>query len=94
MSLDGVILVFVGEKWQNLPFIGKTRILVPVPKVVTGTHSTEGNWYRYQKLEYRYPFTRDGLVPVPNKEVPVPELPATLFYTCCIVKSRISTPIV
>ena len=31
-------LSFVGEKWQNLPFLGRTRTLVPVPKVGTGTH--------------------------------------------------------
>ena len=31
MSLEGVILSFVGEKWQNLSFLGKTRNLVPVP---------------------------------------------------------------
>ena len=45
----GSYLSFVGEKWQNLPFLGKTRILlqvpmdrdqvVPVPVVSgTGTH--------------------------------------------------------
>ena len=28
----------MGEKWQNLPFIGRTRTLVPVLKVGTGTH--------------------------------------------------------
>ena len=38
MSLDEVILVFVGEKWQNLPFLSRNRTLVPVPKVGTGTH--------------------------------------------------------
>ena len=32
MSLEGVILSFVGEKLQNLPFLGKTRNSVPVPK--------------------------------------------------------------
>ena len=59
------------------------------------------NWYRYQKLVYRYPFTSRGLVPVPVKLVPVPvklvsvpELPATLFCIPCTVKSRIRTPIV
>ena len=40
---------------------------VLVPKVGTGTHYTEGNWYRYHLLGYRYPFTREGMVPVPNK---------------------------
>ena len=30
MSLEGVILSFVGEKWQNMSFIGKTRNSVPV----------------------------------------------------------------
>ena len=33
---------FVGEKWKNLPILGKTRTLVPIPKVGTGTHCTEG----------------------------------------------------
>ena len=33
MSLKGIILSFVGEKWQILPFPGRTRTLVPVPKV-------------------------------------------------------------
>ena len=70
---------FVGEKWQNLSFLGRTCTLVPVSKVGTGTHSTEGNWYRYQKLGYRYLFTKEGLVPVSNKGVLVPMLPATLF---------------
>ena len=32
------LLSFVGEKWQNLPFIGRTRTLVLVPKVGTSTH--------------------------------------------------------
>ena len=31
----GSYLSFVGEKWQNLPFLGKTTVLVPVPKVGT-----------------------------------------------------------
>ena len=88
MSLDEVILVFRGE------FMGRTRTLVPVPKVGTGTHSTEGNWYRYQKLGYRYPFTSKGLVPVPIKVVLVLELPATLFLYPCTVKSHSRTPIV
>ena len=34
----GSYLSFMGEKWQNLPFLGKTRVFVPVPKVGTGTH--------------------------------------------------------
>ena len=34
----GSYLSFVGEKWQNLPFLGKTRVLVLVPKVGIGTH--------------------------------------------------------
>ena len=32
MSLEGVILSFVGEKWKYLPFLGRTRNSVPVPK--------------------------------------------------------------
>ena len=31
-------LSFMGEKWQNLPFLGRTRTLVPVPKVGTSNH--------------------------------------------------------
>ena len=69
----------MGEKWQNLPFLGGTRTLVSVPKVGIGTHSIEGNWYHHQKLGYQYPFTSKGLVPVLNKGVPIPELPVTLF---------------
>ena len=69
----------MGEKLKNLPFLGRTCTLVPVPKVGIGTHSIEENWYRYQKLGYQYPFTRERLVPIPNKGVPVPELPAILF---------------
>ena len=38
MSLEEVIGVFEGEKWQNLPFLGKNRVLVPIPKVGTSTH--------------------------------------------------------
>ena len=34
----GSYLSFVGEKWKHMPFMGKTRVLVPVPKVGTGTH--------------------------------------------------------
>ena len=52
-----MILSFVGEKWKNLPFMGRTRIVVSVSKVGIGTHSAGGNWYWYQKLRYRYPFT-------------------------------------
>ena len=32
MSLEGVIMNFLGEKWQNLPFLGRTRNSVSVPK--------------------------------------------------------------
>ena len=28
----------MGEKWQNLPFLGKTCVLVPVLKVSTSTN--------------------------------------------------------
>ena len=28
----------MGEKWPNLPFLGKTPVLVLVPKVGTGTY--------------------------------------------------------
>ena len=64
----------MGEKWQNLPFLGRTHTLVPIPKVGTSTHCVEGIWYRYEKFGHQYPFTSKGLVPVP-----VPELPTTLF---------------
>ena len=40
-ELGGSYLSFVGEKWQNLPFLGRTHILVPVPNVGTGTHWTK-----------------------------------------------------
>ena len=72
----------MGEKWQNLPFLGKTRTLVPVPKVGTGTHWIETKWYRYRSMWYWYPFTSKGLVPLPIKVVPVSVsmLPTTLFY--------------
>ena len=40
----------MGEKWQNLPFLGRTCTLVRVPKVGIGTHCTEGIWYWYQNL--------------------------------------------
>ena len=37
----GVILSFVGEKWKNLPFLGRTCNSVPVQKKGgTGTHWT------------------------------------------------------
>ena len=43
MSLEEEILSFVGEKWQNLPLLGKTRgwyryqnLVVPVPIVQRG----------------------------------------------------------
>ena len=80
MSLEGVILSFVGEKWQNMPFLGRTRnsvsilkrgVSVPIGQRQSGT-GTKSWWYRY-------PFTREGLVLVPNQGVPVPELPITLF---------------
>ena len=84
----------MGEKWQNLPFLGRPSTLVSVPKVGTGTHSTEGNWYWYQKLGYWYPFTSKGLVSIPIKVVSVSMLPAALFLYPYIVKFHIRTPIV
>ena len=88
---------FVGEKLQNLPFMGRTRTLVLVPKVGTGTHSTEGNWYQYQKLGYRYLFTREGLVPVTNKGVPGYRYRCSqqpYFCVLCSIKSCVHTLIV
>ena len=32
MILEGVILSSVGEKWKKLPFLGRTRNSIPVPK--------------------------------------------------------------
>ena len=89
---------FVGEKWQDLPVLGKTRNSVPVPKVVllvpigqrqsgAGTDQSGIGTLSPVKDWYRYPFTSKGVVPVP-------ELPATLFLHPCIVKSHIRTPIV
>ena len=46
MSLEGEILSFVGEKWQNLPLLGRTRewygyqklvVLVPIRQRQSGT---------------------------------------------------------
>ena len=65
---------FVGEKWQNLPILGKTRTLVSVPKVGTGTNCKEENWYRYIKLGVPVPIHSEGLVLVLNKGAPVPDL--------------------
>ena len=79
MSLEEVMLSYVGGNWQNLPFLGRTRTLVPASKVGTGTHCVERKWYQYQKKGYRYPFTSRGLVQEMIKVVPVPMLPATLF---------------
>ena len=70
----------MGEKWKNLPFLGRPHTLVPVPKVGTGTHYAEGIWYQYQKLGYRYPFTSKELVPIPIKMVSVPMLLAALIF--------------
>ena len=81
MSLEGVILSFVGEKWQNLPFLGRTRnsvlvpkkgVLVPIGQRQSGT-GTKSWWYRY-------PFTNKVLVPVSIKVVPVSMLPAALIF--------------
>ena len=59
----------MGEKWQNLPFLGRTRTLVQVPKVGMGTESG-----------YRYPLDRGKVVPIPIKVVPVSMLPAALIF--------------
>ena len=81
MSLEGVIWSFEGEKWQNIPFLGRTRnsvlvpkrgISVPIGQRQSGT-GTKSWWYRY-------PFTSKGLVPVPIKVEPVPMLPAALIF--------------
>ena len=76
----------MGEKCQNLPFMGRTRTLVSVQKVGTDTK----NGYRYPLDKgkvvsvpikwYWYPFTRKGLVPVPINVVSVPMLPVALIF--------------
>ena len=53
-EVRGSYLSFELEKWQNLPFLGKNHVLVPVPKVGTGTHDTKQKWYWYQTGWYRY----------------------------------------
>ena len=37
-EVRGSYLSFELEKWKNQPFLGKNHVLVPVPKVGTGTH--------------------------------------------------------
>ena len=59
----------MGEKWKNLPFLGKTCVLVSVTM-------DRDKWYRYQKLVVPEPIHRTGLVPVLIKVVTVPMLPA------------------
>ena len=56
---------FMGEKWQNLAFLGRSRTLVSIPIAQrgigtgtkswgTGTHSPERDWYRYRTRGYQY----------------------------------------
>ena len=73
MSLEGEILSFVGEKWQNLPFLGITRNSVHVPK----------GGYRYpwdRGKVVLVPTHQKGLVPISIKVVPVPMLPTALIF--------------
>ena len=58
MSLEGVILSFVGKKGQNLSFLGRTRNSILVQKKGGGG--------------YRYPWDRGKVVPISIKVVPVP----------------------
>ena len=65
MSLEGVILSFVGVKLQNLPFLGRTGNSVPIPKrgvpvPIRQRQSGTGT----KILWYLYPFTTKGLVQV------------------------------
>ena len=63
----------MGEKWQNLPFLGRTC----------------KSWHRYPlcrgdvvpvpKIWVSVPIDSKGLVPISVKVVPVSMLPATLF---------------
>ena len=59
MSLAKEMLIFVGEKWRKLQFLGRTPASVLVPRMGTDTHGAF--WYRKE------------LIPVPLKVVPVPE---------------------
>ena len=54
-------LSFMGEKWQNLPFLGKTRVLVLIPKVGTDTHGQRPSDTGLVPV----PMDRDQVVPVP-----------------------------
>ena len=67
------------ERWKNLPFKGKTRALVPVPKVGTSTHGQRQSGTGTIKV-VPVPNHKNGLVPVPIKVVPVPILPANLIF--------------
>ena len=83
MDLRRFIEEKVSERWQNLPFMGRTRKRVLVPKVGIGTHCAEGIWYRYQKLVVPVPIHQKRLVSVPIKVVLVPMLPVTLIFIPC-----------
>ena len=69
----------MSEKWQNLPFLGSTHVLVPVPKVGTGTHDQKQSGTGTNKV-VSVPIHRTGLVPVPIKVVSVPMLLAALIF--------------
>ena len=90
MRLKGVILSFVGEKWKNLSFLRRTRTLVPLPKVGTGTHFLLGNWYRYQKLGYWYPLVIRDWYRYQSSGTATGASSNPIFVPFCIVKSRIS----
>ena len=44
MSLDEEMLIIVGENRRKLPFLGRTRAPVPLPRMGTDTHSAF--WYK------------------------------------------------
>ena len=62
-----------------MPFLGRTCVLVPVPKVGTSTHGQRQSGVG-TTLVVPVPNHRKGLVPVLTKVVPVPMLPAALIF--------------
>ena len=69
----------MSEKRQNLPFLDRTHVLVPVPKVGTGTHGQKQGGIGTNKV-VPVPIHKTWLVPVPIKGVPVSMLLAALIF--------------
>ena len=78
----------MGENAKFGHLLGKNPQVVLVPKGGTGTNYAEEEWYQYPLCIKVVPVTIGsvGLVPVLVKVVPVPLLPATLFF--CIFLHR------